>query len=298
MRLLQYPVCVLCSWRQSSILTRIGLHLIPSLLSEDVQTALLSRLLHRDLAEKSHRTNIYKHYNIPYHLCNAESNQARADEGSSVHMYSSSFFNCDPNSPITFEPIDPTMHKPLTIRQFLNKKLRWITLGGQYDWTEKSYPKDKPPEFPADEAAMIQTAFPEMRPEAAIVNIYSPGDTLSLHRDLSEEADQGLVSISMGCDGIFIVGLESTSPEGATSLAIRLRSGDAVYMSRSARWAWHGVPRIVPGSCPKWLRAWPVQGKPSAAGQDPDNQSSTAFEAWRGWMETKRINLNVRQMYP
>ena len=215
-------------------------------------------------------------------------------------MCSTSFFNCAPDSTVIFEPLDPAIHKPLTIKQFLNRKLRWITLGGQYDWTEKSYPKDKPPAFPADEAALIRAAFPEMRPEAAIINVYSPGDTLSLHRDVSEKSDQGLVSISIGCDGIFVVGLERASPEGASCLAVRLRSGDAIYMSGPARYAWHGIPRILPGTCPTWLRAWPAQpqprGEPNAAGGDPDRPK--AFEAWRGWMETKRINLNVRQMYP
>ena len=258
---------------------------------------LLQRLLHRDLADERHRTNIHKHFNIPYHLCKTRSDQSGTTDAERPPACSPSFFNCAPDSTVKFEPLDPAMHKPLTISQFLNRKLRWITLGGQYDWTAKSYPKDKPPDFPADEAALIGAAFPEMRPEAAIVNVYSPGDTLSLHRDVSEESDQGLVSISIGCDGLFVMGLESTSKEGANCLAMRLRSGDAVYMSGPARYAWHGVPRIVPGSCPIWLRAWPVQREPNAAGRDHPNEPS-AFEAWRGWMETKRMNLNVRQMHP
>jgi alkylated DNA repair protein alkB family protein 1 len=59
-----------------------------------------------------------------------------------------------------------------------------------------------------------------------------------------------------------------------------LRSGDAVYMSGEARFAWHGVAKIVPGTCPDYLSDWP--------GKD--------FPDWKNWMRNKRINLNVRQM--
>lgn len=65
-------------------------------------------------------------------------------------------------------------------------------------------------------------------------------------------------------------------------LLLRLRSGDAMYMSEEARYAWHGVPKILKGTCPDYLADWPG-----------DNGQ---YEKWRGWMKTKRINLNVRQM--
>jgi alkylated DNA repair dioxygenase AlkB len=134
-----------------------------------------------------------------------------------------------------------------------------------------------------------------MKPEAAIVNVYAPGDTLSLHRDVSEASDRGLVSISLGCEAIFVVGLgggaeeEGEAGEVARHAAMRLRSGDAVYMCGSARFAWHGVPQIVPGTCPEELRSWPAP-----EGDDEAN----GYEAWRGWMAAKRVNLNVRQMNP
>ncbi|KAI9672939.1 MAG: Acetamidase [Caeruleum heppii] len=76
----------------------------------------------------------------------------------------------------------------------LEKKLRWMTLGGQYDWATKRYPSERPPAFPRDIATLLMVLFPQIRPEAAIVNLYSPGDTLSLHRDVSEQSEQDLVS--------------------------------------------------------------------------------------------------------
>ena len=172
------------------------------------------------------------------------------------------------------------MHKPLDMWRVLTKKLRWITLGGQYDWTEKAYPSEIPPEFPRDIAQLIKDLFPEIEPQAAIVNVYSPGDTLSLHRDVSEEVNRGLVSISLGCDALFVIGLRDDDSGNIRDMVLRLRSGDALYMSEASRFAWHGVPKIIPGTCPDYLADWPAN----------------EYSHWRGWMENKRINLNVRQM--
>lgn len=143
-----------------------------------------------------------------------------------------------------------------------------------------------------------------MRAEAAICNLYSPGDTLSLHRDVSEECDAPLVSISLGCEAIFICGLESLDEEegNARVAAIRLRSGDAVVMSGESRYAWHGVPKVLEGTCPDFLRDWPAEENPTSmpiqgAAEDDDNEKKSQYEQWRGWMAGKRVNLNVRQMF-
>jgi alkylated DNA repair protein alkB family protein 1 len=203
-----------------------------------------------------------------------------------------SFFSIPPGDDFLFEPKDANVHKPISISQFMNKKLRWITLGGQYDWTNKVYLDGPPPAFPKDTAQLLHGLFPDLYPQAAIVNFYSPGDTLSLHRDVAEECDRGLLSISIGCDGIFILGLESETAAGemiVDTLAIRLRSGDAVYMDGASRFAWHGVPQIIPDTCPTWLKNWPTN--------DGQGCESTNFEHWEGWMGNKRINLNVRQMW-
>lgn len=198
-----------------------------------------------------------------------------------------SFF-AKPSSPPSFTPKDHTVHKPLTLDQVLQKKLRWLTLGGQYDWTAKRYPESSPPDFPPDVKKLLEDLFPMLKAEAAIVNLYSPGDTLSLHRDVSEECDRPLVSVSLGCDGVFIIGLETGDSSGSVEhVAVRLRSGDAVVMSGRSRYAWHGVPKVVKETCPEWMRDWPARRE----------EEGNDFEDWKGWMEGKRINLNVRQMF-
>jgi alkylated DNA repair protein alkB family protein 1 len=248
----------------------VGLYIYPRLLPPDVQLSLLNKLLHRDLCNPEHKTNVHMHYHVSY--------PAPPD----------SYFD-QPSSNLVFSPRDPSSHKPITTAQYLTRKLRWMTLGGQYDWTRKLYPTGPPPAFPADLKHLIESLFP-IKAEAAIVNLYSPGDTLSLHRDVSEECNQPLVSISLGCDGIFIAGLNGDGEDGGPRVsAMRLRSGDAVLMSGEARYAWHGVPKIVEGSCPGWMADWPGIGV--------DGEEGGRFAQWKGWMAGKRINLNVRQMF-
>jgi alkylated DNA repair protein alkB family protein 1 len=245
----------------------LGLSIIPSLLPTEIQWTLLSRLLLRDLSQASHTTNLNLHYDIQYPL-----------PGLSFFAY--------PLQVIEFTPKDPQAHPPLNMERVLTKKLRWITLGGQYDWTNKVYPEQPPPAFPDDISNLLKGFFSDMEPQAAIVNLYSPGDTLSLHRDVSEEVNRGLVSISLGCDALFIIGLRDSNdpsePRASRYHTVRLRSGDAIYMSGYSRYAWHGVPKILPHTSPQALDDWP----------------GDQFPHWQdyGFMTNKRINLNVRQM--
>lgn len=250
-------LCLVRSLHQSIglLLTSPGLQLIPSLLPLSIQSTLLTALLTTSLSDTStHKTNLHAHYTLPT-PCN--------------------FFTLP--STTVLSPLT-SIHKPITLAQALSKKLRWVTLGGQYDWTLKQYPTDTPPEFPADVAGLVSGCFPEIVPQAAIVNLYSPSDTLAPHRDISEASGAGLVSVSIGCAGIFVIGCDGE--EEGEVLAVRLNSGDAVVMAGSSRWAWHSVPKILAGTCPVGLEQW-------------DGGS----DSWKGWMRGKRVNLNVRQMW-
>lgn len=247
--------------------------MIPALFPLPVQLELLNRLLHRDLSNTEHRTNVHLHYNVTY---------PGQEDGSVATSQFPSFF--DDDGARVLHPKDPGAHRPITVQDFLDKKLRWITLGGQYDWTAKEYPAGRPPSFPEDISKLLGAIFPQVNAQAAIVNVYSSGDTLSVHRDVSEECDVGLVSVSFGCDGLFLI----SHDDGQGSEILRLRSGDTVYMDGPSRFAWHGVPKIMPFTCPSGLASWPRSPKSSSG--DPK------YSAWKGWMAAKRVNLNVRQM--
>lgn len=253
-----------------------GLIVVPRLIPLEVQQSVLDRTFHRDLSNPAHKTNVHFHHGIEYPASHA------------------SFFDSNPSSFSYFSPYDSSIHKPLNVQQFLNKKLRWMTLGGQYDWTRKQYPDEAPPAFPKDLQQLLHNLFPDTVAEAAIVNLYSPGDVLSLHRDVSEYCDQGLVSVSVGCDGLFMIALGDDKDDRAPlrQLILRLRSGDAVYMTGESRYAWHGVPLVLPNTCPEQLKSWPCNEKIIE-----DHDEGDRFEQWRDWLANKRINLNVRQMF-
>ena len=197
-----------------------------------------------------------------------------------MHYTDNSFFSQKPET--TFEAKDPGVHRDLYLRDVLEKRLRWLTLGGQYNWTAKEYPHEKPPPFPKDLAQLIRQLFPFMEPQAAILNFYAPGDNLSIHRDVAESCDQGLVSLSIGCDAIFLV----SGDDASQAVAIQLHSGDAVVMTGEARYAWHAVPKVIPDTSPKYLADWPAT--PASQGK---------YNEYEGYMINKRINLNIRQMF-
>lgn len=239
-----------------------GLMVFPSLLPPSVQQSLLSGLLHRELSNPENQTNLHLHHTITYPPSKA------------------SFFTTPPDDSPHL-PKDLLTHKPLSNRAVLEKGLHWVTLGGQYDWTKKEYPTGTHPTFPPPIAHLIHSIFPSTTSQAAILNIYTPKDKLSLHRDVSEAVDRGLVSISLGCSALFVIGLKDKTSGELHHETILLRSGDVLYMDGESRYAWHGVPKIMQGTCPGYLQSWP--------GKD--------FPTYEGWMGTRRINLNVRQMF-
>ncbi|KPM44990.1 hypothetical protein AK830_g1511 [Neonectria ditissima] len=252
-----------------------GLLILPSLVPPAVQHRLLDRMVHRDLSNPEHQTNLHLHYELPYP-------EPQGGDGCGA-----SFFSLDPESPPCFTPKDPAVHKPLSVKQVMQKRLHWVTFGGQYDWTNRVYPEQKPLRFPVDISNFLEALFPETLAQAAILNFYTPGDTMMMHRDVSEETDKGLVSLSFGCDGLFMIAPNDMSQSEAVDakqyLLLRLRSGDAIYMTKESRYAWHGVPKVLKGTCPAHLEDWP-------------STDDGKFSEWRGWMKNKRINLNVRQM--
>ena len=95
-------------------------------------------------------------------------------------------------------------------REDLLEQLRWVTLGYQYDWTNRTYPPEHRVAVPCElvkyaEAASEAAGCSAVRAEAVIVNYYSLHSTLGGHLD-DVEPDQtsAIVSISLGCAGVFL----------------------------------------------------------------------------------------------
>ena len=112
-------------------------------------------------------------------------------------------------------------------------------------------------------------------PDTALVNYYREGDTLGGHKDDAEQHDtQPIVSLSLGCDGVFLIGGHSKED---SPTALLVHSGDALVLSGDARQCYHGVPRILPGQC-------------SIQPVDSDALEVTAC------MQDMRVNISIRQI--
>ncbi|CAA2991392.1 alpha-ketoglutarate-dependent dioxygenase alkB [Olea europaea subsp. europaea] len=173
----------------------------------------------------------------------------------------------------------------------LLRKLRWSTLGLQFDWSKRSYNIALPHKKIPDKLCMLAKrmaapAMPcseEFHPEAAIVNYFGLGDMLGGHLDdMEKDWSKPIVSISLGCKAIFLLGGKSRDH---TPIAMFLQSGDAVLMAGEARECFHGVPRIF---------------------TDPENAEIGTLESqfsdennlpFLDYIRTSRVNINIRQVF-
>jgi alkylated DNA repair protein (DNA oxidative demethylase) len=67
-----------------------------------------------------------------------------------------------------------------------------------------------------------------------------------MHADRDERSDAPVVSISVGDTGVFRFGTPGS--RGRPHRDVDMRSGDLVVFGGPARHAYHGVPRIRPGT--------------------------------------------------
>jgi len=83
-------------------------------------------------------------------------------------------------------------------------------------------------------------------PQCCLVNLYRETARMGLHQDKSEVAlDAAVVSVSLGDEAMFRIGGETR--HGPTK-SLTLHSGDVLAFGGPARWAFHGIDRIRPGS--------------------------------------------------
>ena len=103
------------------------------------------------------------------------------------------------------------------------------------------------PHSNGDDALVDLDNMARYKPDTALVNYYHEGDTLGGHKDDAEvHAHMPIVSLSLGCDGVFLMGGHTRDE---TPTAIVVHSGDVLVLSGNSRQCYHGVPRILPGHC-------------------------------------------------
>jgi alkylated DNA repair protein (DNA oxidative demethylase) len=83
-------------------------------------------------------------------------------------------------------------------------------------------------------------------PDAALVNFYDGTARLGMHQDKDERSDAPVVSLSLGDTCVFRFG--NTGSRNKPYTDIELVSGDLFVFGGASRFAFHGVPRVNPGT--------------------------------------------------
>ncbi|MGW3506505.1 alpha-ketoglutarate-dependent dioxygenase AlkB family protein [Streptomyces sp. NPDC000994] len=87
--------------------------------------------------------------------------------------------------------------------------------------------------------------------DIALINFYDAEAHMGLHRDSDEDSGAPVVSLSLGDTCVFRFGNTETRTRPWTD--VELRSGDLFVFGGPSRLAYHGVPRVHPGTAPAEL---------------------------------------------
>lgn len=128
---------------------------------------------------------------------------------------------------------------------------------------------------------------------------------MSGHLDDAEHCmTEPIVSISLGCSGIFLIGGRT---KDVRPIPILLRSGDAVIMAEESRYCYHGISAILPAgvelpSDGTYFRQYRGDFNTSMKVATGDTQRTDIVEEGEGdtfvvdYLRTHRINMNVRRV--
>jgi alkylated DNA repair protein (DNA oxidative demethylase) len=147
-----------------------------------------------------------------------------------------------------FIPTMPRSGQLLSVRMTNFGPLGWVTdiAGYRYQDTHPETGRPWPPMPRIALRAWEELSGYPHRPEACLVNIYSPSAKMGLHQDRDEQDFEApVVSLSLGDTCLFRIGGTKRSDPTRT---IRLASGDALVLGGEARLAFHGVDRIISGT--------------------------------------------------
>ncbi|MDF6044220.1 alpha-ketoglutarate-dependent dioxygenase AlkB [Streptomyces sp. JH14] len=100
-------------------------------------------------------------------------------------------------------------------------------------------------------AALIEAygdAYPvgSYAPDAAAVNFYDGAARMGMHQDKEERSPAPIVSLSVGDTCVFRFG--NTEGRGRPYTDVELASGDLFVFGGASRFAFHGVPKVRPGT--------------------------------------------------
>jgi alkylated DNA repair protein (DNA oxidative demethylase) len=147
-----------------------------------------------------------------------------------------------------FVPVMPRTGRPFSVRMTNLGPLGWVSDRGGYRY-QPGHPVSGTP-WPPIPPLLLDlwrslSGYPH-DPEACLVNFYSGGAKMGLHRDEDEEDFSApVVSVSLGDTAVFRIG----GPDrGSRTTTIKLQSGDVLVMGGAARLCYHGIDRVLGGT--------------------------------------------------
>lgn len=147
-----------------------------------------------------------------------------------------------------FTPIMPRTGRPFSVRMTNLGPLGWVSDRAGYRY-QPHHPETGQPWPPIPDLLLAiwrkLAGYPH-DPEACLVNFYSGGAKMGLHRDEDEEDFTApVLSVSLGDTAVFRIG----RPErGGKTQTIKLASGDVLVMGGAARLCYHGIDRVLTGT--------------------------------------------------
>ncbi|MEU0935578.1 alpha-ketoglutarate-dependent dioxygenase AlkB [Embleya sp. NPDC005971] len=122
-----------------------------------------------------------------------------------------------------------------------------------YRYTEQLPTGERVKPFPPLLGALARRAVAEVYGSSpsdpydiGLVNFYDANAKMGLHRDADEDSPAPVVSLSIGDTCVFRFGNTETRTRPWTD--VELHGGDLVVFGGPSRLAYHGVPRIRPGT--------------------------------------------------
>lgn len=160
---------------QISVKEMPGILIVPNMVPPAVQCCVIEEIVRDLIPDLRHRNNLDIHYDmgtglelfpdVPTHLSPLP--EPIFMGVSPAEKIAESASSSQAASPPPQRPAEP-----LAIDAVRSKKLRWITLGGQYNWTTKVYPSFDPhdpsfPPFPANMATLFSPPLFDLVPEVS-----------------------------------------------------------------------------------------------------------------------------------
>ena len=147
-----------------------------------------------------------------------------------------------------FTPVMPRTGRPFSVRMTNLGSLGWVSDRAGYRYQPLHPDTGQPwPAIPRVLLALWRTVSGYSHdPEACLVNFYSGGARMGLHRDEDEDDFTApVLSVSLGDTAIFRIG----GPErGGKTGTLKLNSGDVLVMGGPSRLCYHGIDRVLTGT--------------------------------------------------